>query len=60
MSGLEWVGLIALVICVPIGAITLLSVFAEWWIARKHLHKAILGYYAEKLKNEKPERIRGA
>lgn len=53
MNWLEWIGVFSIAMFGVIGAAMVVMLFAEWWVSRAHLRKAIFGYYANKLKSEK-------
>lgn len=59
MTWLEWVGAASIAIFVPLGMAVVFVLFIQWWVERKDVRKAVLGYYYEKLKREYQERKRG-
>ena len=52
MTWLEWVGVAAIAVFAPVGALLVFGLFIEWWAGRRDLRKALFGYYAKRLKRE--------
>jgi len=59
MTWLEWVGAVSMVCLMPLGFLVVFMYFLEAWANQKHIRKAVLGYYYEKLKREYQKRKRG-
>jgi len=59
MTWLEIIGVISIAIFMPLGMAVVFMLFLQWWVEKKHLRKAVLGYYHAKLKVEYQKRKRG-